>query len=308
MSLRNFYLELSKGLPSPVYLISSPDDFLLYESLTLIKEKQTASDSLNLNVYDIDPSEGGVSIKEIVGVLNTFPFFGQKRTVVLKNIQKMPKKETKKLTDYFLNPSDFTLLIMLCGGEYKKIFDPVVLKKVKLIHINIQGNDIPSWIQEKAKKKGIELKPRAVEYLISTAGEDLAMLNSEIEKFSLLGKNIIDINEIKEIVYDGAEFDAFDLARALQKRDRKSVFRIYYSLEKNIDSVALLGALNWHYKNQYDKAEEREQRTYHNIFRFLHEADIAIKNSQSNAIENLIIRILRLDWKVQKQAPCPSRH
>lgn len=308
MSLRNFYLELSKGFASPVYLISSPDDFLLYESLTLIKKKQMASDSLNFNVYDLDQSEGGFSVKEIIAAMNTLPFFGQKRTVILKNLQKIPKKEIKKLTDYFLNPSDFTLLIMFCGGEYKKIFDSVVLKKVKLIHISVQGNDIPAWIQEKAKNKGIELTPKAVEYLISTAGEDLAMLNSEIEKFSLLGRKMIDIAEIREIVYDGAEFNAFDLARALQKGDGKSVFRIYYNLEKNTDSHALLGALNWHYKNQYDKAEEREKAIYHNIFRFMHEADIAVKNSQSNAIENLIIKILRLGWKVRKQSPYPLRH
>jgi DNA polymerase-3 subunit delta len=296
MSLKNFYSELTKGFPSPIYLISSSDDFLLYECLTLIKENRKESDPLNFSLHDLDPSDGGASVKQIVAEFNTLPFFGEKRTVILKNIQKTPKKDIKKLAEYLLNPSDFTLLIMLCTGEYKKIFDPEALKKTRII--SIQSVNLPLWIQEKAKRKGLAISTEAIEYLIGTAGEDLTVLNSEIHKLSLLGAKKIDIADIKEIVYAGAEFSAFDLTKALQRRDAKSIFRIYYCLEKNTDPLVILGALNWHYRRQYDKAERNKKAKYLDIFKLIHEADVAQKSSTTNAVENLLIRILQLGREV----------
>lgn len=302
MSLKNFYQELSKGFPCPVYLISSQEDFLLYESLSLIKEKLLCADSINFSQYDLDSSEGSVSIKEIIGALNTPPFFGERRTIVLKNLQKLLKKEIKRLGGYLSNPSDFSLLVMLCEGDYKKIFDAEMLKNMKVITINIIGNEIYTWIREKAKKKDMELTEGAAEYLISTAGDDLFMLNSEIEKLALFGKKVVDAADIKDVVYEGAEFNAFDLTRALDRGDKKSVFRIYCKLEKNIDLHMLLGALNWHYRKQYDKTSEREKAKYIKIFKLLHETDAAIKNSQGNVFENLLIKMLQIGRKAQKPA------
>lgn len=306
MSFKNFYTELSKGFPSPVYLIYSSEDFLLYECQTLIKERQTALDPLNFNLHDLDPSAEGLSTKEIVAELNTLPFFGQKRTVVLKNIHKITRKDIKKLAEYLLNPSNFTLLIMLCSGEYKKIFVPETLKKTKII--SIQSTNLSEWIQQKAKRSSIEIAPEAIDYLISIAGEDLAILNSEIEKLSLSGNKTINIDDIKKIVYKGAEFSVFDLAKALQSGEAKSIFRIYHCLEKNIEPPAILGALNWHFRSQYEKAKENEKDRYFEIFRLIHEADIAQKSTPTDAIENLIIRMLKLGWKDQKQTLLPSRH
>lgn len=295
MSLKFFYTELSKGFLSPVYLIYAYDDFLLYECQALIKENQAALNPLNFSLHNLDPSEGNSPAKEIISELNTLPFFGQKRTVMLKNLQKTPKKDIKKLAEYLINPSDFTVLIMLCLGDYKKIFVPETLKKTKIIPI--QSVNLSVWIQEKAKRKGIELTPDAMDYLIGTAGDDLAMLNSEIEKLSLFGNKTIDKEDIKELIYPGAEFSAFDLAKAIQRGDAKSAFKIYSHLDKKTDPLAILGALNWHYRNQYDKLREKEKAKYHYIFRLIHEADVSQKSSSINVVENLLIKILQLGWK-----------
>lgn len=296
MSLKNFYAELSKGFPSAVYLISASDDFLLYECQALIKENQMASDPLNFSLHDLDPSETDSTIKEIVAELNTLPFFGEKKTVLLKNLHKIPKKDIKELSKYLLNPLDSTLLIMFCAGDYKKIFDTEILKKIKII--SIQNINLTTWIQEKAKWKGIEIAPELAEYLIGTVGDDLAMLNSEIEKLSLLGSKVVDVNDIKEIVYHGADFSAFDLAKALQKGEPKTIFKIYYCIEKNVDPLAIIGALNWHYRSQYDRAKQSEKEKYYDVFKLIHEADVAQKSSQVNVVENLLIRILQLGWKM----------
>lgn len=299
MSIKNFYSELSKGFPSPLYLISSSDDFLLSECLSLIQKNQRRTDPLNFSLYDLDSLEQCPSVKEIIAELNTFPFFGEKKTVILKNLQKTPKKDINKLADYLLNPSEFTIFIMLCTGDYKKIFSTETLKKTKIINISIAN--LPVWLNEKAKNRGVQLTPNAVKYLIGMTGEDLTTLNSEIEKLSLFGSKVIDTDDLKEIVYDGSKFSAFDLANALQRGDKKSAFRIYFSLEKNTDPLVLLGALNWHYRSQYNKSAEKEKTKYHYIFKLIFKTDILLKSSSKTAIEDLIMKILQFEGKAQKQ-------
>lgn len=300
MSFKNLQLELSKGMPLPVYLMCSQNDFLLYESFMLIKEKLRCSDSINYSQYDLDSTESHASIKEVIALINTPPFFDERRIVILRNLQKLSKKDYKSLLSYIESPAKYTLFIMFFKGEHKKSLDARILNNSKLITLNINATDIPLWIKEKAAKNGIELKDKVVEYIMTTVGDDLAMLDSEIQKISLLGKRTIDINDINDIVFEGIEYNAFQLARALEQGDKESVFKIYYNVEKNIDLYKLLGALNWHYRALYDKANEVKKAKYQQIFRLLLETDLAIKSSQSNAVENFLIKMLQVEQKVQK--------
>ncbi|MCL0096641.1 hypothetical protein M1N66_03435, partial [Thermodesulfovibrionales bacterium] len=108
--------------------------------------------------------------------------------------------------------------------------------------------------KDRAERKGISLTDRAVEYLISLAGTDLWMLYSEVEKISSWSAGgAIDIDDIKNTVYAGIEYNAFDLVNALKKRDAKEVFRIFETVNRNTESQMLLGALNWQYTSLAQK-------------------------------------------------------
>ncbi len=55
---------------------------------------------------------------------------------------------------------------------------------------------------------------------------------------------------LKEIVYSGAEYGAFDLINALDRRDARTVFRLYENVRKTSDPYMLLGAFNWHFSSR----------------------------------------------------------
>lgn len=289
MSIKQFQQELSKEFPSPAYLFYSSDDFLLYEALTTIKDKHHCN-AFNLDVFDAKLPDNSKPIEQIIDILNTLPFLSGRRVVVIENTQKLTKKDIKKLQEYLTNPAKTSLLIMLYEGKSPELFDASAVKNIKAIGLNVQEKDIPSWIKDTAKRKGIEFTDRAIEYLITCVGTDLGMLYSEIEKFSSWDVSKFDIDDIKGMVYASAEYSVFDLVNALKRKDASGVFRIFESVNKNIEPQMMLGALNWQYagilhsKNIEDAIK---------VFSLLHEADAAIKTSHNYVIEDLLIKLLK---------------
>jgi DNA polymerase-3 subunit delta len=296
MSIKQFHQEFSKGLLSPVYILYSSDDFLLYEALLSIKDEHH-SDAFNFDVFDIKSPDDTKPIEQIIDTLNTLPFLSGKRVVVIENIQKLPKKDAKKIEEYMANPSPSSLLVMLYEGKYPEVFDKSALKTAKVIALRVESKDIQQWIKDRARRKGIEFTDRAVEYLMSFVGADLGMLYAEIEKFSSLQLSgsiatVIDENDIKKTVYAGAEYNAFDLINAIRKRDPKEVFRIFENVNRNVEPQMLLGALNWQFTNLWSKSHSREKSSFYDIFKLLHEADAAVKTSHNYVVEDLLIKLL----------------
>ncbi len=297
MSIKAFLQELEKGLKSPGYFLYAANPHPLDDAASAIKKTlPEAERDLNFNVFDSDPVEGASTPEEIKAALNTISFLGGRSYIIVKNIQKLPSKDLKKFQDYLSNPSPDAVLVMLYRGELKKDVRES-LKGMTLICLDIREQDLPFWIKEKAKQKGITLNDEAVEYLLGTIGNDTGLLASEIEKLSLLGKESISINSMREIVEGSRDYSVFDLTDALRKKDSEKVFRIYKALSETLEPQSLLGAINWQYSRMqaYSNEDDRQKNRHRKVFELLHEADLRIKSSGGvYPMEYLLVRLLRL--------------
>jgi len=297
LSLKQFQQESEKGFPSPVYLIHSSESFLLYDALTLLNKLFLDPASFNFETIDIASADEKLPAEKIIDILNTLPFLAGRKTVVLRNIQKMSKKEAQKLAEYIKAPSPSSLLVMLFEGTSPDIIDSANAKAMKTIALNVSEREIPVWIKERAARKGILFTPSAIEYIIGVVGTDLGMLHSEIEKFSSSDSiRTIDVEAVKGVVYAGAEYGAFDLVNALVRKDAHSVFRMYENISKTMEPQMLLGAINWQYSSSYARAKMpgMDKKKLDKIFVRLHEADMAVKTSHSHAMESLLFDLLKL--------------
>ncbi len=294
MSIRQFQQELSRGMPSRVYLLYSSDDFLLYEALSAIKEQCSDAVGFNFDVYDIKSPDDTIPVEQIVDIVNTMPFISARRIVVINNVQKLAKKDLQKLDVYLLNPADTALLVMLHSGAAPKLFGAASSGSIKTIALTVQEKDLPAWIKEQAGQKKVRLTDSAVDYLITTAGTDLGMLSAEIEKLAcFISDRVIDVADLRSIIYSGVEYTAFDLIDALKRKDAREAFRIFENVTKNQEPQMLLGALNYYYGRQGAAYQQKETSGPAQTIRFLHEADIAIKTSHKYVIENLLVKLLK---------------
>jgi DNA polymerase-3 subunit delta len=297
MSFRNFLDELTKGLPALNYILASSEPFLHAEALALVRKQVPADEQdFNYQVFDLLGSKDSViPLDHILDILNTVPFFSGHKFVVVENVQKLLKKDQKKLAVYLGDPSPSSTLILTYAGAVKKELKET-LKGLKQITLDISEKEIPAWLHAKARTKGIELSEKAAEYLIGTVGTDLGLLSSEVEKCGLLGKTRIEQEDIAEIVEAKRTYNAFALIDAIRARDAESAFRIYRVLQETEEPYSLLGALNWQYGRFFAEKDSPKDRTYYrNVFRELSRADKAIKSSGiPYPMELLLVRLLQL--------------
>lgn len=296
MSIKTFLQEIDKGLTSPAYLLYADNEYMIEEALSSVKKTIPETEMpFNFNVFDMDSADSIPTVGEITDTLNTVSFFGSRRYVVVRNLQKISAKEFKKFQSYIANPSPNSVLLMSYTGALKKEMKEST-KGLKSICLDIQENDLPVWIKEKIRQKGITIKDDAVEYLIGVVGDDIGLLSSEIEKLASFGNEKITITDIKEIVEGSRDYSVFDLTNALREKNIEKVFRIYRTLSETTEPYNLLGAINWQYSRMSMQANDtRQRKDFSRAFKILNDADIQIKTSGGTyPMEHLLVRLLQL--------------
>ena len=298
MSLQSFLNEVRKGLPSPVYLFSVSDPFLCREALGAVRTLvPVAERDFNLHIFDLlTQGEENTTLERVLEVANTASFFGGKRfTIMTGNLQKFLKDDLEKLAIYAAKPPQDSVLVIFHVGVLSKVAKEK-FKAFKPVSIDMRDSEIPQWIKQNIKAKGIDISDDAVEYIISLVGYDPGLLSAEIEKISFAGQKKIDIDDISDIVAGGRQYGIFDLVNALREQDSDRVFRIYKSLKETSDDYGLIGALNWQYARFFSEKMSQQGKAYLlNIFGLLHQADIEMKSSGRNfPVEYLLVKLLRL--------------
>jgi len=226
VSYRDFLQEVSKGLTAPAYLIVSSDPFLHTEAAAAVKGLVPAAEAeFNFQTFDLT-GNGGLPLEQVLDVLNTVPFFGGRKFVVVENAQKLLKKDLLRLARYLGSPSESSVLLLMYSGQPKKEVKEG-LKAVRQISLDLAEREIQSWIRERARAKGINLTERAADYLLGIIGPEPGLLASEVDKCGLMGKREIDSDDLTEVVEGKRTFSAFALIDAIMKRDAGQVFRIY---------------------------------------------------------------------------------
>jgi DNA polymerase-3 subunit delta len=184
---------------------------------------------------------------------------------------------------------------MFYAGALKKEMKEST-KGLNAICLDIRENDLPVWIKEKIRQKGIAIKDDALGYLIGVVGDDIGLLSSEVEKLASFGNETITISGIKEIVEGSRDYSVFDLTNALREKNVEKVFRIYRTLSGTTEPYNLLGAINWQYSKMSLQANAILQRkNFSRAFELLNDADIQIKTSGGTyPMEHLLVRLMQL--------------
>ncbi|GMT46754.1 MAG: DNA polymerase III subunit delta [bacterium] len=293
MSQKQFLKEIENNLPSPVYYLYAKDTFLLKNAVDrirgLVPEERR---EFNVMVYDIDSAP---PVYTIIDVLNTPGFFGEKKIVIVRNMQTMKKKESKVLFSYLDNPSLGSVFVMLSLKPPDKVMKEKFKGKVKVFSLDMKAQEIKAWLTELARQRGVEITSDAIGLLMATSGSDMGVLYEETEKASLLGRSRVDVNDISELIHGSASYSVFTLVDALVTKDRTRVFKIYSAMRDNLDPFAVLGAINWKYSELSKRTSGRRKGYFSEVFKCLSEADRRLKTSGGEyPVEELFIRLLQI--------------
>lgn len=312
MLSRQFLREAEKNFPRPLYLLWSKDSLLLEDAVEQVRSRviRTEQRDFNFDVFDSSSSP-----RDILDVAGSFPFIAVRRLIVVKEFHRFSAANIKALIPYLSNPSDSTCMVILSQKDHKSVTEAVW----QSYRLYVGERDIPSWIRQRASGRGLRLTADAADFLIETAGTDLGLLASEIDKLALSGKRQIGKYDIIETTGMLREYTSFNLIDALVAGKKQKAFRILRLLmeKKPSDATSVLGPLNWHYRQFYSLWENRGKRPpkmrtstqaaltkylprftvedFRAIFQSLHDADREIKSSgrPDLVMDLLLIRLLQ---------------
>jgi len=243
---------LKKGALLPLYLFYGEEEFLIQEALDLIIKKAVDPGARDFNfttVYCRETSAG-----ELVNLCQTLPFMSERRLVVAKDFDAFKAADLEELVPYLKDPSPSTCLVLVSNqGKYDKkaVTSAVEAHGAVTRFFSLLEREIASWIEGRARDRGLTIQRDAAQYLWQTVGNDLQKIGNELDKVEIYikEKKAITFADVKTVVGDFREYTSFDLAAALGAKNREKAFLILARLIQEGEApVGLLGSIAWNFR------------------------------------------------------------
>ncbi|HQP30514.1 MAG TPA: hypothetical protein PLB81_04240 [Deltaproteobacteria bacterium] len=155
----------------PVRLFMGEDTFLMEEALTALKASLGEEALMNFQAFNGDES---FRVEDLVGLCNTLPFLGERRLIILRNVQKLPVKALAQIGAYCKNPLETTTLVMTVEGPPPKGTDALFRHLPGTVPQQrfdpLKGPEILTWVQTRAKRQKKTIDKEAAHLLAELTG------------------------------------------------------------------------------------------------------------------------------------------
>lgn len=293
------------------YLIQGEDILLYDKALELIKKAcHIELEEFNFTKFDDDNFKTDV----VMDTLETLPFVGEKKIVLLKNLTKIPEDFKKKLNAYLKAPQPSTCLVIF---DFFNNFNFIISEKVSAKRLDEVS--LGKIVEAELEKAGKSIQKEATVLLLSYCCDYYSLIANELEKLKNIDNDVITKKDIENMVTKKTEFSVFELSEALSKKDANKAVELLSLMEKDTKTFSLI--LN-HFRRMFFVAISKESdielskllsvKEYaitkarslgknfskiqlKNIYELLSEVDFYIKNGQmqvENALYYLIFGIL----------------
>ncbi len=172
--------------------------------------------------------KGPVTLAQLRQACDAIPFLAERRVVIVEDAlaQNSPANFIDQLRDYLPQLPDATRLFFLESQPLRSNHRLLTFAEkqengfVRLFK-RPEGRDLERWVQQRVQERGGDIEPHAIHLLVSSAGNDLALLANEIEKLVLyrLDQGPITAGDVTLLCPYVAEASIFDLVDALGARD-----------------------------------------------------------------------------------------
>lgn len=198
-------------------------------ALINLKIKEILKDNYDkLVTYDLE----NINISNVIMDLNTYGFFNEKKYLYAKNAKFLTseKSDIEHDIDFFKryldNPSPENILIISCNKlDNKKNIVKMVKDKMQVIEIEIDYNN---YIKNYCKDVKISLD--TIKYLIDNVGNDINMINNELDKLLMYDNQEITKKDIDDIVIKKIDMNIFNLIDSIISKDKKRSLVIYHEM------------------------------------------------------------------------------
>lgn len=224
-----------------MYLVFGEQELMVNKLVDKLA-KESLEEITDFNLVTFDGYK--IPLYEIVNDASTLPFMSDKKVVVVKNSYFLTNENPKldfeqsfgELEEYLENQnSDVTMIFSVLSSKLddKKNLVKKIKEKAKIYAVdNVNKKDLPRVVRQMFDKQGISITNEALTEFLNRCGEDMYLVNNEIEKLSCYKKEL-DIKDIKLMISKKIEDNVFEMIDAIFSKKSDKVFKIYYDLKNN---------------------------------------------------------------------------
>jgi DNA polymerase-3 subunit delta len=326
--------------PTPVaYVFYGQDEPALRDKLNSFIAKLGPSSALDLNTTRLDGKS--VSLNEINAAARSLPFMSDVRLVLVENMTTSAAGRSliEDLPALIEGLPEWARLVFVetatagddegekgRGSAIKKLVNVVENDQRGMVTLFGPPQDLPKWLQERAKKYDARLDGGAARALAERLGGDLVLADSEIAKLATYaGERPITLEDVNLLTPYAAEASIFHMVDALGGRkgdialrllrrllddgdDPLRVFgmitrqfRLLLQMREHLDSgrtpasaTGVLGVRDFVATKLAEQTRPYKMQHLERVFEILLETDIAIKTGRIDpvlALEQLVVRL-----------------
>ncbi|MFQ5952583.1 MAG: DNA polymerase III subunit delta [Candidatus Omnitrophota bacterium] len=230
------------------YLIIGDDEYLREREEIKIREKFLSTDQIDLNYSVYQPQE----TDNIMDSLNTVPFMGDRRVVLVKDAHQLSPEALGAIVSYMEKPDQANVLVLSAAGP---LGDSKSYKKLSSLVETIKADKpdlatMKKWIKSFFKKENIDISREAVDLIVELKGQDSSGIKTELEKLaSYSGGKKIEVSHVEELVGRSVTETVFKLVDAINAKDSKWAFRVLSDLyDQKKQPHEIIGYLGWYFK------------------------------------------------------------
>jgi DNA polymerase-3 subunit delta len=241
--LPNLIQGWAKGVFHRVYLLGGPDTLTKEEGITLLKKHFLGDDpsGMGLDLFDGNDTTAGA----ILTALNTLPFFGGRRLIVVRRAAELATAETNRLADSIPSIPASNCLALLWDEKVDQ--RSVLVQAVKSAGALTVlwppfENQMPAWVIRRAETAGKRMDRASAQALLDAVGPRLPDLVQELEKLKLYVKDrpAITLEDVEACGGARSTLRFMEWERILWRKDRTKALALLEVMRNNGDPAEKL--------------------------------------------------------------------
>ncbi|MCS7028596.1 MAG: DNA polymerase III subunit delta [Bacteroidia bacterium] len=247
ITLQTLVTQIKEKKFYPIYFLYGEESFFIdqIENLLLTHVLQPHERDFNLSIL----YGNELTADKLAAIAKRYPMMSNYQLVVIREAQKM-QKELDKLIPYFENPQNSTVLCFCYKERIEKFETKKYAKSIRQKGVCFESKrlyeyQVPQWIVEHAKTKGLNLSAKATQMIAIQMGNDLTAIDKELDKLALNCTEFSEITEkeISEYMGIDREFNLFEFLSAIAQKNRQKAYTIlqyFVRNEKDFPTVVIV--------------------------------------------------------------------
>jgi DNA polymerase III subunit delta len=207
----------------PAYLFSGDDVGKLDTTLRRLRERAEREGGAGaLQVFEA-PGSGSPDVDELVAALPAVSLMGGRRYLLADGVERWRPTQISRLAEAMaVMPEETTVVLVARGDAPKGLAEAVEKARGEVLTFKApRRKELPAWVVDAARKRGIELHAHAARVLVNRVGDSTVRLATELDRIALWAEPgaRVGVEEVEELTADSSERAGWTLGDAIVARD-----------------------------------------------------------------------------------------